>query len=85
MLLIEQVFFQEPHCCFVGNDDPVLRLHLSDGGGGYYIVLNATEWSLGSSKEIAEFMRVLQEAWMRCEEATTGGQHCCTTDKETQQ
>lgn len=44
---------QEMHCCGpTDGDEGVLRLQVYDGGGGPYVVLTATEWAIGSLKDI---------------------------------
>jgi len=44
---------QEMHCCApTDGDEGVLRLQVQDGGGGRYVVINATEWAIDSLKDI---------------------------------
>lgn len=52
MRLIKQVFSQDPHCCADLASEPHLTLTLHDGGGGWYVVLDAVEWAIDSAAEI---------------------------------
>jgi hypothetical protein len=59
-------FTQEQHCCCPSDTHPRMRLELHDGGGGEYLVLNATEWAMDTPEEIdmlaAEMKALLAKA-----------------------
>lgn len=51
--LVAQTYTQDPHCCLdAATLDPALTLRLYDGGGGWYLVLDATAWALNDAAEI---------------------------------
>jgi hypothetical protein len=52
MHLQSQTYTQRPHCCADQTIAPVLTLSLHDGGGGWYVVLDATAWALDDTEEI---------------------------------
>ena len=49
----------EPHCCT--KLDGTLKLSIHDGGGGHYLVVNASEWALGNNKEIDQFSKMMKD------------------------
>lgn len=66
MRLTKQVFSQDPHCCADLASTPHLTLTLHDGGGGWYVVLDAAEWAMDSAADIealtAKLRAMLYEA-----------------------
>ena len=66
MFLIEKKYTQEAHCCCDDTIDPALSLALMDGGGGYYLVVNAQQWAIGSQEDLTHFMTALQEMFAAC-------------------
>ena len=62
MRLTKQVFSQDPHCCADSEIEPHLTLTLHDGGGGWYVVLDAAEWAIDSSAEVTALADRLRAA-----------------------
>lgn len=56
----EILLSREPHCCT--NVDGKLRVSIDDGGGGPFMVINATEWAFDSPEDAA---RLLRQIWNR--------------------
>ena len=69
MRLSKQVYTQDPHCCADLASEPRLSVELCDGGGGYYLVLKATEWALDSLVEVEELATILRTAVTQCIQA----------------
>ena len=71
MRLTKQVFSQDPHCCAALASTPHLTLTLHDGGGGWYVVLDAVEWAMDSTADIdaltASLRLALGEAYLATE------------------
>jgi len=59
------------HCCGSNFEDETLSVRVADGGGGPYIVLNATEWSLESLADI-EKLQLKLEAFLTTAQRTHG-------------
>lgn len=75
MRLVSQSFTQELHCCALGNDGPPhVTITIHEGGGGPYLVLDATEWAMDMS-DIIKFSRTLEQMLQDAEE-TTEGEYC---------
>lgn len=73
---------QEMHCCGLLGDQPsTLRLEAHDGGGGYYLVLQAHEWALGNKTELEVFISTLRQHWDAMVQARNETE--VQTDKET--
>lgn len=59
--------WREKHCW--SHVDGTLKVARYDGGGGPYIVINATEWSEDSVDELCDRIRAM---WKRLEFAPEG-------------
>lgn len=59
--LTKQEFTQPIHCCGPKDADTGrISLELYDGGGGEYLVINATEWAVDSIDEINQMVEVMR-------------------------
>lgn len=60
------------HCCGPLHEDERLSIKISDGGGGPYLVVNASEWSLASEEDIDELCMKLKAALVTANEQQKG-------------
>jgi hypothetical protein len=50
---------QEIHCCGPSSEIGEMRIRIMDGGGGGYLVIDATEWAFSDEMEIRAFAESL--------------------------
>lgn len=62
MRLTKQVFSQDPHCCADAAIEPHLTLTLHDGGGGWYVVLDAAEWAIEQNADVIALADQIRDA-----------------------
>lgn len=64
LTLARATFTKEMHCCGTQDEKALFSVKRHDGGGGAYLVLNATEWAFSTQEELSAFTDKLNDLWM---------------------
>lgn len=61
----------DAHCC-ARNEDEEASFDVTNhnGGGGWYIAINATEWAIDSDYGLEEIIAILRRTWKDAKEST---------------